>query len=467
AVLDPLPPYPPELVPLRGSQDPCSLYNAMIHPLVPFALRGAIWYQGESNHGEGKLYTDKTRALVEGWRGVWNQGPLPFYYVQIAPYQYGEEDPYVLPVFWEAQAAALAIPDTGMAVIHDIGNLKDIHPRNKQEAGRRLALLALAKTYGAKDIVFSGPVFKSLAPDGAKLRVTFDHAHGGLVTRDGKAPSHFEIVGEGTDFVPAEAVIDGDSVVLTSPACTNPVAVRFGWHKLAEPNLANGAGLPAAPFRAGDVPVMDWLALKVGESKDYRLVYSLDLAKLGATFAYDEDHTAEIAGTFDRIAYFLELQKPGEAPRYVYTSMDAFTTDLRKTGIPALASGAFFQTPVTNLTVLSNVPGLTNGSAMAGGNLEFWPNNYGAPNSASVPGAAADVFDFGDQPGEPRDGYGSMQVHNGAARQTVFAINNWKAGAGADLGIGNSEGKTRDWTINNNARAYTVKRLRILIRPAP
>ncbi len=245
AVLDPLPPYPPELVPLRGHQDPCSLYNAMIHPLVPFALRGAIWYQGESNHGEGKLYTDKTRALVEGWRGVWHQGALPFYYVQIAPFQYGEEDPFVLPVFWEAQAAAEAIPGTGMAVIHDVGNIRDIHPRNKQDVGRRLALLALVKTYGAKDVVCSGPVFKSLAPDGAKLRLTFDHADGGLVTRDGKSPSHFEIVGEGTDFVPAEAVTDGDS--------------------------------------DSDVPVMDWLALKVGESKDYRLVYSLDLAKLGAT----------------------------------------------------------------------------------------------------------------------------------------------------------------------------------------
>jgi len=466
AVLEPLPPYPPELAPLRGHQDPCALYNAMIHPLVPYAIRGAIWYQGESNHGEGKLYTDKTRALVEGWRGAWNQGPLPFYYVQIAPFQYGEEDPFILPEFWEAQAAAQAIPDTGMAVIHDVGNIRDIHPRNKQEVGRRLALLALAKTYGAKDTVFSGPVFQSMSPEGAKLRVTFDHAHGGLVTRDGKAPSHFEIIGEGTDFVPAEAAIDGSSVVLSSPACTNPVAVRFGWHKTAEPNLANGAGLPAAPFRAGEAPTLDWLAIKVAESKDYRLVYSLDLAKLGRTIAYDEDHAAEIGGAFDRVAYFLELQKAGGTPQYVYASMDAFTADPRKVGVPTAASGARVQAPVTNLTVLSNVPGLKTGEALAGGNLEFWPHNYGAPNGASVPGASGDVYDWGDAPVDPVDGYGSMQVHNGAAKQTVFAINNWKAAAGADIGIGNSTGKTLDWTFTGNAQTYTVKRLRVLVRPA-
>ena len=194
---------------------------------------------------------------------------------------------------------------------------------------------------------------------------------------------------------------------------------------------------------------------------------SSDLAKLGGTMAYDEDHAAEIGGRFDRVAYFLELQKAGGALQYVYASMDAFTTDLRKVGIPTAASGAVFQMPVTNLTVLSNVPGLKTGEAMDGGNIEFWPHNYGTQNGASVPGAAGDVYDWGDATFDPVDGYGSMQVHNGAAKQTVFAINNWKAAAGADLGIGNSEGKTRDWTFTGNAHTCPVKRLRVLVRPAP
>ena len=466
-LLDPAPAYPAELGPLTKNHEPCALYHAMIHPLVPCALRGALCYQGESNHGEGRLYTDKMRALVEGWRGIWNQGPFPFYYVQIAPFPYGEEDPFILPVFWEAQEAALAITNTGMAVIHDVGDVRDIHPRNKQEVGRRLALLALAKTYGKTDTAFSGPSFKSLTIEGGLLRVQFDHADGGLVARDGKPLSHFEIIGEGTDFVPAMALVEGDSVLLSSTACTNPAAVRFGWHKTAEPNLANGAGLPAAPFRAGKVPQIDWLALKVPESKDHRLVYSMDLSRLGRTAIYEEDHTGETTGRFDRVAYFLELQKAGEAVKYVYASMDAFTGDARRLGLPTLDSGIVFQTGVSNLTVLSNVPGIVNGTAMAGGNMEFWPHNYGPPNSASVPNASGDLWDFGDQPSEPQDGYGCMQIHNNAAKQTLFAINHWVTGAGADIGIGNSDGQTRDWTFSGNAASYTVKRLRVLVRPVP
>lgn len=467
ALLDPIPTYPVELEPLTKNHEPCALYHAMIHPLVPFALRGALWYQGESNHGEGRLYTDKMRALVEGWRGIWNQGPFPFYYVQIAPFPYGEEDPFILPVFWEAQEAALAITNTGMAVIHDVGDVRDIHPRNKQEVGRRLALLALAKTYGRTDTVFSGPVFQSLTPEGTRLRMRFSHADGGLVARDGQPLTHFEIIGEGTDFVPATAVVEGDSVLLSSPGCTNPVAVRFGWHKTAEPNLANGAGLPAAPFRAGRVPHIDWLALKVPESKDYRLVYAMDLAKLGRTATCEEDHSGAMTNRFDRVAYFLELQKPGETLKYLYASMDAFTTDVRKLGLPTLDSGIMFQTGVSNLTVLSNVPGIVNGTAMAGGNIEFWPHNYGPPNSASIPNASGDLWDFGDQPSEPRDGYGCMQIHNHAAKQTLFAINHWVTGTSADIGIGTSEGQTRDWTFAANAGSYIVKRLRVLVRPAP
>ena len=462
--LDAPPAFPNELKSQRENTDPCALYNAMIHPLVPYGVRGAIWYQGESNHGEGRLYTDKTRALVEGWRADWKQAAFPFYFVQIAPFQYGEEDPEVLPIFWEAQAeAAKTIPDTGMTVIHDIGNITDIHPRNKKEVGRRMALQALAKTYGRADTVWSGPVFQSLETRGAELRVKFDHAHGGLKTRDGKAPTHFEIIGPDTDYVPAQARIEGDTVVLTAANCPQPAAVRFGWHKTAEPNLCNGVGLPAVQFRAGTVPRVDTLS-KVAEAKDYTLVYDLDLAKLGGSIAYDVNNAAA-APKFDRVAYFLELRKAGEPVRYAFVSMDAFTHDAAKLGIPTAASGAHFQQPVSNLNVTVDAPGLASATGIAG-NIEFWPNNYGPANSAGVPGGDDAVYDLGDQPADPVEGYGCLQIHQTAAKQTLIAVNQWKSGSRADLGIGNSPGNTRDWTFTSNASSYTLKRLRVFVRPA-
>ncbi len=469
-LLDAQPAMPAEAAPLanveKPEQVPTTLYNAMIHPLVGYALRGAIWYQGESNHYEGMLYRDKTQALVEGWRKLWGQGDFPYYYVQIAPFMYGNETPSVLPVFWEAQAAIQSIPHTGMVVINDIGNLTDIHPRNKQDVGDRLARLALVNDYGRKDVVCSGPTFKSLATEGDKLRVTFENTAGGLVSRDGQPLSWFEIIGPDSDFTKAEATIDGDSVVLSAQGVKGPVAVRFAWSKQAVPNLMNKAGLPTGAFRAGQVPVRDFLALRVPEAGDYKLVYDLDLAKLGADIKYEADNSGSI-GAFDRVAYFLELQKDGGETEYVFVSMEAFTDQAKQLGIPTATSGVKFQQPVKNMNVASNVAGIQAGVGFDGGNIEFWPHNYAPYNSAKVPGASDGVYDFGDQPSDPVDGYGCMQVHNAKAKQTLLAINNWKAGGGANLGIGNSQGQTRDWTFIGNADSYSVKRLRVLVHPKP
>ena len=241
--------------PLRNAlavnhQTPLALYNGMIHPLVPFAIRGALWYQGESNNGEGMLYLEKMRALIQGWRTVWNKPDMPFYFVQLAPFRYGG-DPTNLAGIWDAQRRALAIPHTGMAVTTDIGNITDIHPRNKQEVGRRLALWSLAKTYRKPVRVYSGPLFRDAKVEGNRIRVRFDQPGGGLVSRDGKPLTHFSIAGEDGRFVPADAVIEGNTVVVTSPQVTRPTQVRFAWHQEAEPNLANKEGLPASPFRSG------------------------------------------------------------------------------------------------------------------------------------------------------------------------------------------------------------------------
>jgi sialate O-acetylesterase len=329
-----------------------------------------------------------------------------------------------------------------------------------------LALLALAKTYGKADAVCSGPTFKSMAEEGDKLRVKFDNVAGGLGNRDNQPLSWFEIIdADEGGFVKADAQIEGSAVVLSSPEVKHPVAVRFAWNMLAEPNLKNSAGLPASAFRAGKVPNRDLLGLNVPEAKEYKLVYDLDLGKLGSAISYDVDNQTKLQQPFDRVAYFVELQLEDGSTQFVYASMDAFTDALGKIGIPTAESGAHFQQNVAHLNIYSNVRDITSGTNLSGGNIEFWPNNYAPGNSANVPNASEDVFDFGDQPTDPVNGYGSMQVHNHAAKQTVFAINHWSTGNGADIGIGNQGKGNPDWTFAGNAGSYKAKRLRVLIRP--
>ncbi|MGE5607781.1 MAG: sialate O-acetylesterase [Bacillota bacterium] len=235
--------------PLDHEQQPTGLYNAMVKGVVPFAIRGAIWYQGESNLGEGMMYYEKMKGLIAGWRKVWSQSDMPFYFVQLAPYRYGG-DPTKLPGIWEAQTAVLAVPNTGMAVTTDVATVNDIHPPDKQTVGKRLALWALAKTYGKSELVYSGPLYKSMRIEGNKVRISFNHVGSGLASHDGKELSWFEIAGTDKNYVKAKAAIDGDTVMVWAEGVSQPTAVRFGWHELAEPNLMNKEGLPASPFRA-------------------------------------------------------------------------------------------------------------------------------------------------------------------------------------------------------------------------
>ena len=226
---------------------PTCLYNSRILPIVPFSLRGAIWYQGESNVGEGMLYYEKMKALIGGWRTVFKQEDLSFYYVQLAPFTYGS---IALPEIWEAQTAALQIPYTGMAVTNDItANVADVHPINKRDVGKRLALWALAKNYGQSEIVYSGPLYKSMEIIAGKIEISFDHVGSGLKTRDGNAPDLFEIAGSDKVFYAATAKIVGDKVLVWSDKVGEPTAVRFAWSEIAKPNLMNKDGLPASSFR--------------------------------------------------------------------------------------------------------------------------------------------------------------------------------------------------------------------------
>lgn len=464
-VVPPVPKYPDDLQGPQDLQQATALYNGMIHPLAPFAMRGAIWYQGEANESDGMKYYERMRALIGGWRRVWGEGEFPFYFVQIAPWNYGD-DPQTLARLWEAQTmAAENIPNTGMAVVNDVGNLRDIHPKDKQDVGHRLALLALARTYGQSHIVDSGPTFRSMKIKGDTMRITFDNTGSGLASRDGNPLTDFEIIDrDNGGFVKANAQIDGDSVVLSAPGVSNPVAMRFAWSGLDEPNLMNREGLPAGAFRAGKMPNRHWLGMNVPEIKNYHLVYSLDLTKMSRTISYDVDNHSKIHRPFDRIAYFVELQDQNGNSKDVFVSMDAFTSDITKIGVPYFGSGEFFQQNVTNIDVFSNVGSIVTGTGLSGGNIEFWPNNYAQNNSAQVPNASSTVFDFGDQPTDPADGYGSMQVHNHDARQTLFAINHWSEGPHADVGIGNQSQGNPDWTFAGNAGNYTAMRLVVLVR---
>ncbi len=230
------------------------LYNGMIHPLIPYGIRGAIWYQGESNVGRAEQYRKLFPAMIGDWRKLWGEGDFPFLFVQLAPFIYGNNNPCLLAELWEAQLKTLGLPNTGMAVVTDIANLKDIHPKNKQDVGARLALWALAKTHG-KDLVYSGPLYKAMKVEGDKIRLTFDHVGGGLVAKDGPLKD-FTIAGADGKFAAAQAVIDGDSVVVSSPEVKEPTAVRFAWRHDAEPNFFNKAGLPASPFRTDELPLV-------------------------------------------------------------------------------------------------------------------------------------------------------------------------------------------------------------------
>ena len=223
---------------------PTRLYNGMIHPLRRLTIKGVIWYQGESNSGRANKYHELFSTMITQWRRAWGHD-FSFYFAQIAPFNYGKTNSAYLR---EAQFQTMSLPGTGMAVTMDIGDLKDIHPKNKQEVGRRLALWALAKDYG-REIVYSGPTFDEQIVEGNRIRLRFDHVSGGLATSDDQPPSHFEVAGDDEVFYPAIAQVAGNDVVVSSPNVSLPVAVRFAFTNDASPNLVNKAGLPASSFR--------------------------------------------------------------------------------------------------------------------------------------------------------------------------------------------------------------------------
>jgi sialate O-acetylesterase len=261
----------PEQVRLQNTAG--ALYDAMLAPLIPYGIRGAIWYQGESNAGRAEQYGKLFPAMINCWRKDWGQGDFPFYFVQLANFMAPKNEP--ADSAWaelrEAQFKTLALPHTGMAVAIDVGDAKDIHPTDKETVGKRLALWALAQDYGvttptnflgkipglksffSKPVVHSGPLYKSMKIEGNAIRLTFDHVGGGLIAKAGPL-KYFSIAGEDKNFVWAAAKIVGDTVVVSNPDVAKPVAVRYNWADNPDGNLYNAEGLPASSFRTDDWP---------------------------------------------------------------------------------------------------------------------------------------------------------------------------------------------------------------------
>jgi sialate O-acetylesterase len=246
------PPAPKPRPPMgAGSpRQPAALYNGMIHPLIPAAIRGVIWYQGESNEGRAAEYRTLFSSLIRQWREDFGQGGIPFYHVQLANIE-RPRDPSRVWWAWlrDAQMQALRLPNTGQAVAIDIGETDNIHPKNKQEAGRRLALIALANIHG-KSCEFSGPVFENMTTEDSSLRLNFTHATG-LNSKD-KTIQGFEVAGGDRVFHLANARIDGETIVVSARRVKNPVALRYAWRNDPPCPLYNAAGLPASPFRSDD-----------------------------------------------------------------------------------------------------------------------------------------------------------------------------------------------------------------------
>jgi sialate O-acetylesterase len=224
---------------------PTVLFNAMIHPLIPFTIKGFIWYQGESDAGNPSAYKEKFTTMIRTWRERWGQGEVPFYFVQIAPYDYGQET--ASQKLREAQLESLSVTNTGMVVTLDIGDPTNIHPANKQEVGRRLALWAAGHAYN-KELVYSGPIYESMGTIGNELIISFKHFANRLVAGPDGVQS-LMIAGIDQIFYPARVILEPNRIRVSHPAVSKPVAVRYAWDNITSASLFNSAGLPASSFR--------------------------------------------------------------------------------------------------------------------------------------------------------------------------------------------------------------------------
>lgn len=460
----PVPPtFPKQLEPWANHQQPTVLYNRMIYPFVPFAFRGAIWYQGCSNRSDGSFYKYKMHALFNGWKKVFQNEDMKFYFVQLAPYRYGN-NVYMLPEIQAAQEAFCreTEPQVGMVVINDWGNPGDIHPHHKEPVGQRLANMALNRTYGRKDIFCDFPRPTGARIEGSKYIVSFEHVSK-WVTKDNGPFQNFEIAGIDGNYKPANVTANGTDLIISNPEVSKPFGVRYLWHETAEGKLFSEHNLPLGCFRfTQPITEADVLA-DLGEQK---LAYSFkptDGNFNSMAIKYDVDNTDTLNGKIKSVTYYINAVTSAGDSKWMAVSMDAFTDDIKKIGVPVGNSKITFQQKVSNLSVYTNVDGIKSGTYPEG-NIEFWSNNYSQTNGLGLPGASSQQYDFDDKPAPPDVGYGCMQVHLFKEKTTLFAFNNFGAKKKADFGMGNWNGKNPDWTFSGNLANFKEVKISIYIK---
>ena len=446
----------------RELDRPTVLWNGMVAGLVPFAIRGSIWYQGCANRTDGAVYLDKTVAMVRGWRREWGEGDFPYFIVQLAPYSYGNVKDTSLAIFQEAQARVeSAVPNSGYTVINDLGNVNDIHPTDKRPVGARLAWQALDRVYGKFVHAWKSPVATGMSVEGPRVRVSFDNADG-LSTRDGLPPTEFEIRDVAGSWVPAAARIEGSDVVLSAPGVETPLGVRFAPYNGSTPNLVNGDGLPAGPFRF-NAPCPLGAAEKIPLAQGYTCVQRYDIP-VNCDF---REALPEALGTVEnpsRVGYLLELSGKDGDTTFVFASMDAWARSTAEMVLRGPEKMPDVRTPVSNLEVFSNSESPVSASKDAGF-LEFFGSNYSASKTGTPAGGDGAKYDFDDTP-QPAAvsglGYGCLQVHDVATKTTVMAFIHFNnANVPCDVGIGKCGGQHPDWTFARNPGDYSARRISV------
>ena len=454
-----LPYFPSAFVrPGKRPNLPGILYNRMIVGYAPFAMRGAIWYQGCNNVTDGSVYIWKLRALHTGWKKAFENPHFRLYIVQLAPYIYNHRNREDLPRLCEAQQTyADSEPDAALVTIGDVGNLKDIHPSDKSQVGRRLALQALKRDYG-RDVKCESPRLREVKCEPDKLVLEFDNVEAWKKLGEGE-DVNFEIAGGNGAFRAASVKIVGDKLEVSSPKVPNPRAVRYMWRHDRTASLANEAGLPLGPFRhdtRSDREKADALRRRG------RLIYEYDLLADGAKApTIKVDNSAE-AGKFKRIHYMLELTRKNGKLEYVFVSIPAFTADARRIGLPLTDYQQ--QRHLENIWLHSNVLQLDHQPYV--GIIEITSGNYRTRNEHGIRGASNELHDIGDELLKGI-GYGCFQIHDRNYRQTIFAINNWRNPSRMDIGIGNNpnmkKGQHPDWTFSKNAKEYSSAVFRVAV----
>ena len=448
----------------RPQDVPTVLWNGMVAGLVPFAIKGAIWYQGCHNMRDGDVYTDKTVSLVRGWRREWGQGDFPYFLVQLAPYRYSNAKDTALPRMQEAQARVPEkVPNSGYTVINDVGAVNDIHPTDKRTVGMRMADQALDRVYGKFTRPWRTPTLKGYKVEGNAMRVSLADAEG-LKTRDGLPPNEFELRGICGAWVPAQAKIEGTDVVLTAEGVEEPLAMRFAAYNGSTPNLVNGAGLPVGPFRCG-APVPMGAAEKLPELKGMTCVQRYDIP-VNTDFARNPPKTLATKSGVKRVAYLLELQDARGDTTFAMAAMDAFAPTSDGLVLTAKPGARRYRQPVANLTVRANTSVVKPLTDSPNGFIEFYNCSYSAKKMDTPAGGDDKLFDFNDTPTRSSGfGYGCLQVHDLASKKTIFSFNHFNnAKVACDVGIGSSETGNSDWTFSANAAQYKARRVSVWVK---